>query len=325
MAAWMDEVEIDGSTKHMPSSSMMNVLGLPLYRCYPTPVLHPAAQVAAAAVIAEQGAAPWLRCAGLVLASILIIAWLNLRCVSVLGACILMMRAQALRLSSGCCSIAEIPPLHSNDAFDAATGVDKSKRESVVNLTGGKKGLVLAIANLFLVAGVGLLSALIISAGTGGTAPAAMLAVAIACGYLYQGPPFRLSYKGLGEPLCFFAFGPLATPAFYLAMMQLQPEPAASSAAAALASVQSIPPLLWALSACVGITTTVILFCSHFHQIEGDLAARKMSPLVRLGERLFSSQKDLSECAAGLLLMIPSMEEPPSVSKLLDEYSLPAC
>ena len=28
-------------------------------------------------------------------------------------------------------------------------------------------------------------------------------------------PPFRLSYQGLGEPLCFAAFGPLATTAFY--------------------------------------------------------------------------------------------------------------
>lgn len=27
----------------------------------------------------------------------------------------------------------------------------------------------------------------------------------------------RLSYKGLGEPICFVAFGPLATTAFYLA------------------------------------------------------------------------------------------------------------
>jgi 1,4-dihydroxy-2-naphthoate octaprenyltransferase len=33
----------------------------------------------------------------------------------------------------------------------------------------------------------------------------------------------------------------------------------------------------------VGLTTTIILFCSHFHQIEGDKAAGKMSPLVRLG------------------------------------------
>ena len=38
-----------------------------------------------------------------------------------------------------------------------------------------------------------------------------------------------------------------------------------------------------ASSLLVGLTTMAILFCSHFHQIEGDLSAGKMSPLVRLG------------------------------------------
>ncbi|KAK3284867.1 hypothetical protein CYMTET_7505 [Cymbomonas tetramitiformis] len=33
----------------------------------------------------------------------------------------------------------------------------------------------------------------------------------------------------------------------------------------------------------VGITTSVILFCSHFHQVAGDIAAGKRSPVVRLG------------------------------------------
>ena len=37
-------------------------------------------QVAAAAVFAEYGTVPWLRCMGLVVSAILIIAWLNLRC-----------------------------------------------------------------------------------------------------------------------------------------------------------------------------------------------------------------------------------------------------
>ena len=46
-----------------------------------------------------------------------------------------------------------------------------------------------------------------------------MLAAAVALGHIYQAPPFRLSYKGLGEPLCFVAFGPLATNAFYFAQV----------------------------------------------------------------------------------------------------------
>ena len=94
---------------------------------------------------------------------------------------------------------------------------------------------------------------------------------------------------GMGEPLCFMAFGPLATAAFYLA--QLPPSAGANAAAAvagsgtaaAAAGVASVPAVVWVSSVLVGITTTVILFCSHFHQIKGDTAAGKRSPLVRLG------------------------------------------
>ena len=205
--------------------------------------------------------------------------------------------------------------------------MDATKPESVVNLTGSRVG-VLAASLAFLVAGVALLAAQLASAPDARVGP--MLAAAIACGYLYQGPPFRwawrtqcllqadpqeagpcrqpgshgrgmrgrrrpqpplprsspcalpapcrFSYKGLGELLCFWAFGPLATVAFYLALL-----PAAGSAAAAAGGGLAVPAHVWVLSVLVGITTTVILFCSHFHQIEGDKAAGKLSPLVRLG------------------------------------------
>ncbi|KVH93405.1 hypothetical protein Ccrd_004543 [Cynara cardunculus var. scolymus] len=71
-----------------------------------------------------------------------------------------------------------------------------------------------------------------------------------------QCPPFRLSYRGLGEPLCFAAFGPFATTAFYL--MQ-----------GGSTTVERLPITATILSASllVGITTTLILFCSHFHQV----------------------------------------------------------
>lgn len=82
----------------------------------------------------------------------------------------------------------------------------------------------------------------------------------------------RLSYKGLGEPLCFVAFGPLSTTAFYLAQHY--------RSVGKLAAITQ--PVVFA-SIAVGITTAIILFCSHFHQIEGDRAAGKISPLVRLG------------------------------------------
>jgi 1,4-dihydroxy-2-naphthoate phytyltransferase len=158
----------------------------------------------------------------------------------------------------------------SNDAFDSHTGVDKTKKESVVNLTGSPT-LVLWTANACLAAGVSLLWYLIASIQEP-TRPTMMLTGAIACGYVYQGPPFRLSYKGLGEPLCFLAFGLLATPAFYLSLSSNPNLPS-----------PLITPLVWLLGILVGLTTTIILFTSHFHQIEGDKAAGKMSPLVRLG------------------------------------------
>ncbi|KXZ53979.1 hypothetical protein GPECTOR_6g899 [Gonium pectorale] len=224
----------------------------PMYSVGFMPVL-----VAGAAVFVTHGVLPWGRVGGLVLASILVIAWLNL----------------------------------SNDAFDANTGVDNTKPESVVNLLGGpsRRTAVLVLAKSLLAAGVGLLAHLIASAPGGDLRPAGLLAFSIACGYVYQGPPFRLSYKGLGEPLCFFAFGPSATTAFYLA---LQPDGGAAAAAAAAAAgaagpaaalAAGVPPLVWACALLVGLTTTVILFCSHFHQIAGDTAAGKRSPLVRLG------------------------------------------
>lgn len=155
-----------------------------------------------------------------------------------------------------------------NDVFDSFTGVDKNKHESVVNLTGNRTAVFL-IASGLLVAGGGLLFWLLRSVES---FVAKMLYASICMGYLYQGPPFRWSYLGLGEPLCFLAFGPLATIAFYLAQL---PNGAASVAA--------INPTIIGISILVGITTTVILFCSHFHQIDGDRLAGKNSPLVQLG------------------------------------------
>ena len=54
---------------------------------------------------------------------------------------------------------------------------------------------------------------------------------------------------------------------------------------ARLIEYASLGPELATAATLVGLTTTSILFCSHFHQIEGDIAAQKMSPLVRLGTR----------------------------------------
>ncbi|XP_024637183.1 2-carboxy-1,4-naphthoquinone phytyltransferase, chloroplastic isoform X2 [Medicago truncatula] len=157
----------------------------------------------------------------------------------------------------------------SNDVYDFDTGVDKNKKESVVNLVGSRTGIFI-VAYLCLALGfVGLTWAAV---EAGNIRSVLFLTCAIFCGYIYQCPPFRLSYQGLGEPLCFAAFGPFATAAFYLVQGS--------------ASVTNHFPLsgtVLSASVLVGFTTSLILFCSHFHQVDGDEEVGKLSPLVRLG------------------------------------------
>lgn len=165
----------------------------------------------------------------------------------------------------------------SNDVFDSETGIDQNKAHSLVNLT-GNKGLIFWLGNLCLGLGVGGIGAIALYQHD----PTVVLLILLCCGlgYLYQGPPFRLGYQGLGEVLCFFSFGPLAVAAAYYSQTQ------AWSATALTASLV------------LGISTSLILFCSHFHQIDDDRAAGKRSPIVRLGTK--RSAELLPWCCAGI-------------------------
>ena len=156
-----------------------------------------------------------------------------------------------------------------NDVFDADTGVDANgKPHSLVNLT-GRRDRVAGWANGALVLGL-LLMALVALRSS----PAVFALVLLCCGlgYVYQGPPFRLGYRGLGEPLCWLAFGPFATAAALLAVT-----PAAPGGGA-------IP---WGTALVLGsgpaLATCLVLFCSHFHQVAEDASHGKRSPVVRLG------------------------------------------
>jgi 1,4-dihydroxy-2-naphthoate octaprenyltransferase len=150
----------------------------------------------------------------------------------------------------------------SNDVYDAETGIDQNKPHSLVNLTGNKP-LMFWIGNGLLALGIfGILAIAWMQQD------ATVLGLVLLCcglGYLYQGPPFRLGYQGLGEILCFFAYGPLALSAVYYSQTR------SWSATNLCASVF------------LGIITSIILFCSHFHQVEDDIAAGKRSPIVRIG------------------------------------------
>jgi 2-carboxy-1,4-naphthoquinone phytyltransferase len=153
----------------------------------------------------------------------------------------------------------------SNDVFDSDTGIDINKAESVVNLT-GNRNLMFWLGNLFLLLGIGGIAAI-----SWWQQDITVIGIVLLCcflGYTYQGPPFRLGYQGLGEIICFICFGPLALTAAYYSQTQ-------SWSIANLAT-----------SVIIGITTSLILFCSHFHQVKDDLAAGKKSPIVRMGTKM---------------------------------------
>jgi 1,4-dihydroxy-2-naphthoate octaprenyltransferase len=146
--------------------------------------------------------------------------------------------------------------------FDAETGIDKNKHHSLVNLTGNKT-LMFWIGNLCL--GLGLLGIMAIAFLQKDPTVIGIILLCCGLGYMYQGPPFRLGYQGLGEILCFFAFGPLGMGAVYYSQ------------------TQSWSSTNLAASVILGIATSLVLFCSHFHQVEDDITAGKKSPIVRLG------------------------------------------
>ena len=196
----------------------------------------------------------------------------------------------------------------SNDLFDAETGVDRvGKPHSLVNLTGRRDRLAL-FASAALLLGLGLMGWLAWRSHPG------VLPLVLACcgiGYVYQGPPFRLGYLGLGEPLCWLAFGPLATAA---ALLVLAPNGAA--------------PIPWSTALQLGagpaLATSLVLFCSHFHQVEEDAAHGKRSPVVRLGTARAAALVPAGSSLTRALELLPVLLGDWPVTALLLLIGLPA-
>jgi len=157
-----------------------------------------------------------------------------------------------------------------NDLFDAETGIDEFKFHSIVNLIKNKK-IISFIAYTSLMIGLLIISIISVS-----TSINILILVTACClfGYLYLGPPFRFGYQGLGEPLCWLAFGPFAYSAVLIALNPSN------------IYFEDIP---WKVALLLGsgpsLATTLVLFCSHFHQISEDKKHGKNSPLVRLGAK----------------------------------------
>lgn len=86
-------------------------------------------------------------------------------------------------------------------------------------------------------------------------------------GYFYTAPPLKIAYRGVGEPITFLLFGPIAGVGAYYVQTGLY-----DGAAVLLASV-------------VGLLAMAILFLHHFPQYEADRRHGKRTPIVRLGPR----------------------------------------
>jgi 2-carboxy-1,4-naphthoquinone phytyltransferase len=190
----------------------------------------------------------------------------------------------------------------SNDVFDSDTGIDINKAESIVNLT-GNRNLMFWLGNLCLLLGI---------AGIGSIAwiqqDITVVGIVLLCcflGYTYQGPPFRLGYQGLGEVICTICFGPLALSAAYYSQTQSW----------------SIANLTASLI--IGISTSLILFCSHFHQVKDDLAAGKLSPIVRIGTKMGARVLLWSTASLYLLTVIGVMTKLFPIATLLIFVSMP--
>jgi 2-carboxy-1,4-naphthoquinone phytyltransferase len=200
-----------------------------------------------------------------------------------------------------------------NDVFDADTGVDTTgKPHSLVNLT-GRRDRVALLANAALLLGLALMAVV------AWRSTPQVLALVLACcglGYVYQGPPFRLGYRGLGEPLCWLAFGPCATAAALLAL---------GPAASASGSSATIP---WEAALALGsgpaLATTLVLFCSHFHQVDEDAAHGKRSPVVRLGTDRAAALVPWFVAAALALQWAPVLLGRWPLTALLGAMGLPA-
>lgn len=190
----------------------------------------------------------------------------------------------------------------SNDVFDSETGIDKNKAHSIVNLT-GNKSLMFWLANSLLT--LGIIGILLIAWWQQDATVLGIILLCCLLGYSYQGPPFRLGYQGLGEIICFVTFGPMAIAAAYYAQVQQF-------------SVSSLVP-----GVIIGMSTSIILFCSHFHQVEDDLAAGKRSPIVRLGTKLGSQVLTLTTVAIFALTLIFALLGTISLGTLLIFLSFP--
>ncbi len=151
-----------------------------------------------------------------------------------------------------------------NDYFDSKIGVDEHKKDSFVPLVKNPKAILYFSLMFFILGGV-------IGLYLDFTSPKHIILLIGFLGFLlaffYSSPPLRLSYLGMGEPVTFLCFGPLAVMASEFVQSQ-----------------QISTTSFWA-SIPIGFLVTAILLIHHFPQYEEDKKYQKNNPLVRWGKK----------------------------------------
>jgi 1,4-dihydroxy-2-naphthoate octaprenyltransferase len=168
----------------------------------------------------------------------------------------------------------EVAKNASGEVFDFDSGTDLAVRpEDRTPFSGGKRVLVdrlLTRRQTIAIAAVGYAIGIVIGAAiTKLRSPDVYwLGVAgVACAYFYHAPPFRLSYRGLGELAVAICYGPLICMGTYLVQRQ---------------RLDVVPV---SLSVPLGLLVAAFLWVNEFPDYEADRAAGKNTLVVRLGRR----------------------------------------
>ncbi len=159
-----------------------------------------------------------------------------------------------------------------NDLFDDASGLDADPAFAKNAFPLGSRVIqsgVLSRRGMWALAaacfGTGLACGLALDRIYAGHVVLAIGTAGFLFGFFYTAPPLKLAYRGVGEPVIFLLFGPLAGLGTYYVQTGHF-----GTAALLLACV-------------VGLLDTAILFLHHFPQREADAKHGKQTPIVRLG------------------------------------------
>ncbi len=160
-----------------------------------------------------------------------------------------------------------------NDLFDDESGLDADPEFDQNPFPLGSRVIqsgALSRRGMWLLAtasfGIGLVCGLVLNTLHPGNTVLVIGVVGALLGYFYTAPPLQLAYLGLGEPIIFLLFGPLAGLGSYYVQTGSLDDPAGAT-----------------LSVVLGIVIMVVLFMHHFPQHAADARHGKKTPVVRLG------------------------------------------